>query len=383
MRNTRASAAGARTRPAATQALGASKRRRAAEPASPDTAAPEPAAATASAAVGEKQRTPLLELAKLGKAALVSAAVVCRPSARNKSPYVMDVRLAAGGDVAIAHAPCMDMGGKCCAGAEVLVRPILDAKGRPVPRDATGKFGTPKCELTTQLLRCTEPENAAHGGCWVGAHPAIGEQVAAALLELGLVPELRPVASVRRQVGVVPGSRADYVLDHGPGAPSTVLEVKMVVDTDHDPALDAPRARSDAPPARYHSALRPYRRAAIFPWGRGGQKGPDGERVVSARAIKHVDELAAIARGEVVCAGGERMRAALLFVVVRSDAQLFRPNHQACPSFARHLRAAHDAGVAVLAQQVGFDDAGGAYALGPLPIEWPDAERPEQQPADE
>ena len=43
----------------------------------------------------------------------------------------------------------------------------------------------------------------------------------------------------------------------------------------------------------------PYARAAIFPWGAGKQKGPDGEAVVSARAIKHVDCLkSAVSRGK-------------------------------------------------------------------------------------
>ena len=38
-------------------------------------------------------------------------------------------------------------------------------------------------------------------------------------------------------------------------------------------------------------------RAGIFPWGGGNQKGPEGEKVVSARAIKHVRELTEIAQG--------------------------------------------------------------------------------------
>mmetsp|Transcript_7542 Transcript_7542/g.18474 ORF Transcript_7542/g.18474 Transcript_7542/m.18474 type:complete len:123 (+) Transcript_7542:159-527(+) len=64
------------------------------------------------------------------------------------------------------------------------------------------------------------------------------------------------------------------------------------------------------------------------------------------------------------------MRAAILFVVVREDAALFRPNHEACPSFAKHLREARDAGVLVLAQRVRFGNDGRAESLGPLPICW-------------
>ena len=87
---------------------------------------------------------------------LVPATVVGRPSARNRSPYVGDVRLA-DGRVAIAHMPSMEMGGKCVAGAECLLKPATDKAGRLVGSEATGKYGTPKCEFIMQLLRCVEP----------------------------------------------------------------------------------------------------------------------------------------------------------------------------------------------------------------------------------
>merc|ERR1711966_292243 len=102
--------------------------------------------------------------------------------------------------------------------------------------------------------------------------------------------------------------------------------------------------------------LGPYRRAAIFPWGRSAQTGPDGEKVVSARAIKHVDELAALATGTKRAADGARIAAALLFVVVRRDALSFRPNGEACPSFDKHVRAAKEAGVCVLARRVSWGE---------------------------
>ena len=41
----------------------------------------------------------------------------------------------------------------------------------------------------------------------------------------------------------------------------------------------------------------------------------------------------------------EKLRAAVMFVVIREDAVSFRPNHEACPSFARYLREAQEAGV--------------------------------------
>ena len=133
---------------------------------------------------------------------LVRGVVVCRPSARNKSPYVGDVLLEDGRDV-LVHMPSMDMGGKCCAGAAVLMRPARDKKGVPVGSTALGPYGTPKCEFIMQLLRVEEPEHTAAGlgGVWIGAHPTIGERLAQGLIEGGLLrPELGEVSSLQREV---------------------------------------------------------------------------------------------------------------------------------------------------------------------------------------
>ena len=73
---------------------------------------------------------------------------------------------------------------------------------------------------------------------------------------------------------------------------------------------------------------------------------------MSARAIKHVDELARIASGDIKDENNDELGAAVLFVVGRGDAELFRPNVDGCASFARHLAAARDAGVRVLAHRV-------------------------------
>ena len=57
--------------------------------------------------------------------ALVEAEVVRRPSQRNRSPYVCDIRVA-GGREAICHVPSLDLGGKCVAGSTILVKPCVE-----------------------------------------------------------------------------------------------------------------------------------------------------------------------------------------------------------------------------------------------------------------
>ena len=252
--------------------------------------------ATTAAAVAPARLSPSHCLLDLDGSDLVRGVVVRRPSARNKSPYVGDVRLADGREV-IAHMPSMDMGGKCRPGVAVLMRPARDKKGALVGAEASGQYGTPKCEFILQLLRVEEPENAALGGVWIGAHPSIGEKIAQGLVMGGLLSELPAATEVQREVTGVAGTdmRCDFLLSHAEehkGTPRrTVLEVKTVVDTDYDPVLQPAqkdkeaKAGGKAPPT-FLGRTTPYERAGIFPWGRCAQKGPEGERVVSARAIK-------------------------------------------------------------------------------------------------
>ena len=56
--------------------------------------------------------------------ALVEAEVLRRPSQRNRSPYVADIRVA--GREAICHVPSLDLGGKCVAGSTILVKPCVE-----------------------------------------------------------------------------------------------------------------------------------------------------------------------------------------------------------------------------------------------------------------
>merc|ERR1711924_560200 len=105
---------------------------------------------------------------------------------------------------------------------------------------------------------------------------------------MGVWTGARAKAEIRREVTGPRGQdmRADFVVS-GSGK-DCVLEVKTVVDASVDSGV---AAEEESGPA-----------AALFPWGKQNQKGPEGEKVVSARAIKHVDALAAIAKEGVASA---------------------------------------------------------------------------------
>ena len=281
--------------------------------------------------------------------ALVEAEVLRRPSQRNRSPYVADIQLA-GGREAICHVPSLDLGGKCVAGSTILVKPALDTKGNLVGPDAVNpKYGTPKCEFHCQLAKLP-------GGGYVGAHPSLGEKAAVALLQrspvLGDVwTGAREKAEIRREVTGPRGQdmRADFVVS-GSGK-DCVLEVKTVVDASCDTGV---AAEDESGPV-----------AALFPWGKQNQKGPEGEKVVSARAIKHVDALAAIAEEGVAAA-------AVLFVCARGDCSSFRPHAGRCPSFAAHLKDAKKAGVTLVARRIRWDVRDGvanAFDGGAIPVD--------------
>ena len=275
------------------------------------------------------------------------------------------------------HVPNLDMGGKCVSGIEMLLKPARDRKGVLLGRNAVSKkYGTPKCEFHTQLIKVKESENShlnGGNGVLVGAHPSLGEKLARALLEKNVFSELTPIEEVSSQVSNICGCnmRTDFVLTHSDGSRS-VVEVKQVVDTDYD-ANGPPPSNSKCVYFQKDPSKR-YVRCGIFPWGNSKQKGPDGEHVVSARAIKHVLELTKIAKGAAKDENGKKLKATVIFIVNREDALEFRANNEACPSFARYLKEASEAGVKVLARRIvwGTDekDIGKAFDGGPCQVNY-------------
>ena len=307
-------------------------------------------------------------------------------------------------------------------GATIVMKPARDKKGNLVGPDAVSpKFGTPKCEYIAQLLRVDETHlttstsnsdsSVQYEPVWVGAHPSLGEKIAEQLIGQNLLGDDFPeVESFQREVRNPAGLdlRADFVVKHtDPTKRRRIVEVKTVVDTDYSPdaipslqppsssSPDGKTKKSKAPKKMcvFTSSRVPYRRTGIFPWGNSNQKGPDGEPVVSTRAIKHVRELTRVVveqphlknkKDKTVPKKKEdhdndndtAFDSTILFVVIRGDAKAFRPNIDACPSFARYLREASEAGVTILAKQVVWgeesDNQLGQCYEGPLlEIEWP------------
>lgn len=154
-----------------------------------------------------------------------------------------------------------------------------------------------RCPFTWELVE-------VESGTLVGVHTGRTNQLAAAAVQAGRLPELCAYTELQAEVRVPEVRvRFDFVL-RGPGLPDYYLEVKNVTA-----AVTG--------------------RRAIFP------------DAVSERASRHARELAVLRR-----AGA---RAGVLFCVQRADVDVVAPADEVDPVYGRALRAAAADGVDILA----------------------------------
>ena len=246
----------------------------------------------------------------------------------------------------------MELGGICVKGARLLL-----SRNR----------GAMKTAYKIQLVAADEPECGASRPCWVGAHPLLGNRLAAAALARGLLAPILGAHSAVRAEAMHGHMRVDFELTHAAAAgascgSSTLLEIKNVVCSDYLPSSDAPKA-----PKRYklvYANVAPdggvYSRSAVFPVGKRCQKLEDDTVVVSERAIKHLRELSQLKSSST--------KTAVLFVVNRADCERVCLLNSSCAVFGREAQAAAAAGVALLAFLVRWV-GGAAYFNGVIPVD--------------
>ena len=261
------------------------------------------------------------------------------------------------GEEKIVHVPSMDMGGKCRNGTKIYMKEAKN-KGKK-----SKKYDTPCCDYISQAIIVNEPENSSTIIC--GAHPAIGESVASVLLSAGKTfypMSDSKIVKTQSQITNVAGCnmRSDFLVETEDGK-HFLIEVKTVVDTDYNP--EHKDFYEDKQKILYYGNNSDYTRKALFPWGRSSQKGPDGEKVVSARAIKHVMEMTDIAIGAKSDEKYPNLVPYVLFVIVRNDIDFFTPNKKACPSFHKYLRHANESGVKMNAVSVSFTEESNSLVI--------------------
>lgn len=144
-------------------------------------------------------------------------------------------------------------------------------------------------------------EMAHNGVCWIGIHTGRSNALVREAIEAGAIPELTSFDRITGEVRYGRNSRIDLLLEGADGR--CYVEVKNTTLVD----------------------------------GAGAFMFPDA---VTTRGRKHLEELVAqVALGD---------RAAVVFLVQRSDGEFFRPAHEIDPAFAESLATAMAHGVKVL-----------------------------------
>lgn len=139
---------------------------------------------------------------------------------------------------------------------------------------------------------------------WVGLHTLRANQVARCILEAGSLPMLSGYSEVRREVRVGSNSRLDFVLDGN----STDKRIAFVEVKSVTMALGS---------------------RALF---------PDS---VTRRGKKHMELLGDLSR--------EGNRSVLMFIIQRSDCEIFSTADDIDPAYGSSLREAVDKGVEIVA----------------------------------
>ena len=187
-------------------------------------------------------------------------------------------------------------------------------------RLADGEVVTAHCTNTGSMMGCKEPGSAVYlsrsdnakrkllytwelikvDNTWVGINTMHPNKLVPEAVESGVIGELRGYKTIRREVKVSAHSRLDLCLEGKYGF--CFVEVKNVtLAVDHTAAF------------------------------------PDA---VSERGTKHLKELMRLKR--------KGHRAAIVFVIQRSDCNFFRPADEIDAEYGRWLRRAINAGVEVL-----------------------------------
>jgi len=183
-----------------------------------------------------------------------------------------------------------------------------------------GEVVTAHCTNTGSMMGCKEPGSAVYisrsdnlnrklaytwemieiAGSWVGINTMHPNKLVAEAVEAGVIGELSGYENIRREVKVSAHTRLDLCLEGSKG--NCFVEVKNVT-------------------------LNVDGRAAF----------PDA---VSERGAKHLKELMRLKR--------QGHRAAIVFVIQRSDCNSFRPADEIDKEYGRCLRSAVQAGVEAL-----------------------------------
>lgn len=254
---------------------------------------------------------------------LEAATVLCRPSASNKSPYLVDVQLDTDTSIHITHNPALGCHGLIVPGAKVWVMSAAeDSKG-----------------ISSKILYLVQDGEAI-----VCVNPAVANHLAAAILAGGYLGG-EDISDICTEVSPPehPGTRFDFsAVDQKTGGRIWV-EVKNASLADTYDGLES--GRSKAPPGP---------KVAIFPYG--NKRKID---LVSPRALKHCQHLTELSSHSTKCI--------LMYLSQRTDVAAFKIS-SLDTVYNRAVQTARATGVSVLAFSIRWTTEGKAYLHKPLTV---------------
>jgi DNA-binding sugar fermentation-stimulating protein len=222
-----------------------------------------------------------------------------RPSAHNKSPYLIDVALP-DGSIAVCHNPALGCNGLVAVGVTAWVMPAApDSKG-------VSKYVLYHIETAEGQLVCV--------------HPTVANEIAGAIID-----RLLHFQDVCREV-TYKDCRFDFAGRDAAGA-EAFLEVKNASIADTYNCMPAERAASKPGPL-----------SAIFPYGNKQKRG-----LVSPRALKHADGLRRATR--------KGYKAYIMYLTQRTDVEQFKIS-ALDQEYLTAVQRAADAGVIIQAYSI-------------------------------
>ena len=277
---------------------------------------------------------------------LIEGQVVKRPSKYIKTPYVADVKLQESEELMLAHTASLGCCGLADVNATVLLTVCPTPKSATKPKNENGL----KCSHTIYLSVLKEGPHEQI----IGIHPKLAETLTENALTNNCFTRLQNVTKYRREVAIcIPGkvdSRFDFVGVDQTGR-TFIMEVKNVPLADYEDVTAKERAKMDFTDRAFDSKV------AYFPDGyRKKSNDP-----VSPRALKHIRELATIARET-------DTRCIMCYVIQRTDANRFQPS-VIDPEYRHAFKEAMQSGVEVITMVIEWNRQGEArFVRDDLPI---------------
>jgi DNA-binding sugar fermentation-stimulating protein len=275
---------------------------------------------------------------------LVQGAVVKRPSASVKTPYVADVFLHENKDTILAHSLSLGCCGLADTNAQVLLEQVI----------TNNKTEKPKCSHRIHLSIYQEPQQPQQPQqkqeqIIIGINPKLAETLVEKALEQNVIQCLQHVKSYKREVSVrIQGkvdSRFDFTGVDQHGIPF-IMEIKNVPLADYEDVTAKERKHMDFTGRDISSKV------AYFPDGYR-KKSTDP---ISPRALKHVQELTWVKSQD------PRIRCILCFVIQRPDVNRFTPS-VIDPIYREAIRVAMNTGVEIIPLVIKweFNNASASY----------------------